>query len=94
MPVCKQPGAALALLDFRHLHGNMNILQLLEVDFARALVHRARSTGVLRERDEVTDRFFTFHGSDNAVETEGQTAVRRSAVLEGVDEEAELFTPF
>ena len=83
--------ALLLLSTLRHLHGDVDVLQLLEVDFARALVHRARSARVLRERDEVTDGFFTFHGSHHAVQTEGEAAVRRSAVLEGVDEEAELF---
>ena len=68
----------------------MNILQLLQIHFARALVHRARSARVLRERDVVTDRFFTFHGCNNAVETEGETTVRRSTVLECIDEEPEL----
>ena len=80
-----------ALLVVQHVDRNVKIVQLVQIDFARALVHRARGTRVLRERDEVTDGFFTFHGCDNAVETEGKTTVRRSAVLEGIDEEAELF---
>ncbi len=79
-----------ALLVVQHVDRNVKIVQLVQIDFARALVHRARSTRVLRERDVVTDRFFTFHRSNNAVETEGETTVRRSTILECIDEESEL----
>ena len=48
----------------------------------------------LREGDDVTDGVRFAHHRDDAVETEGEAAVRRSTELEGVEQEAELLTGF
>src|SRR5689334_12906610 len=61
-----------------------------------ALVHRAwrvreQALGPLRlgKRDHVANRFRARHQSHDAVEPEGDTAVRRRAVLQRVQQEAE-----
>ena len=48
----------------------------------------------LREGDDVADGVRFAHHRDDAVETEGEAAVRRSTELEGVEQEAELLTGF
>ena len=73
-----------------------------DVQFAQLLfINRARSTGEqalsalrLREGDHVADGRSTRHHRDDTVKPEGDTAVRRRTVLQGIQQEPELQAGF
>src|SRR5690606_31165916 len=63
---------------------------LLGRDGGRSIGQRVVAAARLREGDDVADRAVAAQEHDDAVPAEGDAAVRRSAVLECVEEEAEL----
>jgi hypothetical protein len=69
---------------------DVQFAQLLLVDAARRVGQQALGALGLGEGDHVADRLGAGHHGDDAVEAEGQAAVRRRAVLERVEQEAEL----
>ena len=73
---------------------DVELAQLLFVDRSRSVRQQALGALRLREGDDVTDGVRFAHHRDDAVETEGEAAVRRSTELEGVEQEAELLTGF
>ena len=64
--------------------------QLRVRDRRRRTGHQALRGGGLGERDDVADRFGAGHQRGDAVDAEGDAAVRRRAVLQRVEQEAEL----
>ncbi|CAM2152284.1 conserved hypothetical protein [Paraburkholderia tropica] len=73
---------------------DVQFLELTLVDRARRLREQTLRALRLRERDHVADRVGAGHHRDDAVQTERDTAVRRRAVLQRVQQEAELRTRF
>jgi hypothetical protein len=67
----------------------VQLAQLLLVHRLGAGEQALRALG-LREGDHVADRLGLGHQRDEAVQAEGQAAVRRRAVLQRVEQEAEL----
>ena len=63
--------------------------QLLRVDRRRRVGHQVHGGRRLRERDHLADRALARQDRDDAVEAERDAAVRRRAVLERLEEEAE-----
>ncbi len=72
----------------------MQFAQLLLVDRARRLREQILRTLRLREGDHVADRVGAGHHRDNAVQAERDAAVRGRAILQGVQQEAELGARF
>ena len=68
----------------------MQFAQLLLVHRRRRLRQQALRTLGLGEGDHVADGFGTGHHGDDAIQTEGQTAMRWRAILQRVEQEAEL----
>ena len=68
----------------------MQFAQLLFVDVRGGVSQQALGTLRLGEGDHVADRFGAGHHGNDAVKSERQAAVRRGAVLQGVEQEAEL----
>ena len=66
------------------------LVELGLVDLGRSVDHHVTALVVLREGDEVTDGLLAGEQCADTVETKCQTSVRRSTVLEGVDDESEL----
>ena len=58
------------------------------------MCEQALRTLCLREGDDVADGVCTGHHGNDTVETESDTAVRRSTELESVKQEAELLSGF
>ena len=69
---------------------NMKFSELLFINRRRSLCEQALRTLCLREGDDVADGVCTGHHGNDTVETESDTAVRRSTELESVKQEAEL----
>src|SRR6185295_5491549 len=69
---------------------DVQLAQLLLVDRARRVREQVLRTLRLRERDDVAQRFGAGHQHDEAVEADRDAAVRRRAVLQRVEQEAEL----
>lgn len=76
-------------LFFRLNQLQAKFVELRLVDIARCVEHHVAAVVVFREGDVVADRLRTSEERAEPVETEGQTAVRGCAVLEGVHQEAE-----
>lgn len=72
------------------INAQLQFVELFRVEFARGVEHDVTSAVVLREGDAVADGVELGEDAHEAVETESKAGVRRSAILEGVDEEAEL----
>jgi hypothetical protein len=68
----------------------VQLAQLLLVHRRRRLGQQALGALGLGEGDHVADRLGAGHQRDDAVQAEGQAAVRRRAVLQRVEQEAEL----
>jgi hypothetical protein len=68
----------------------MQLPQLRRGDAARCLGHYAGGGLGFRERDNIADRGGAGHQHHQPVQAEGQATVRRGAVAQGVEEEAEL----
>jgi len=64
--------------------------QLFLVDRVRRAGHQAVGTLGLGEGDDVADRLGTAHQGDETVETEGEATVRRRAIFQRIEQEAEL----
>lgn len=73
---------------------DVEFAQLLFFDRGRSLREQTLGALGLREGDDVTDRIGAGHHRGDAVETEGDAAVRRRTELQGVEEEAELVAGF
>ena len=72
-------------------HGlQLEFLQLLGVKLSRSIEHHVAPAVILREGDAVAYAIQTGHDAHEAVETEGEASMGRCAILESVDEEAEL----
>ena len=69
----------------------MELAQLGVVDRARRLGEQTGGFLRFRKGDDVTDALLFGEQHDEAVETDGEAAVRRSTEFEGVEEEPELF---
>lgn len=72
------------------INAQLQFVELFLVECARCLKHHVASAVVLREGDTVADGVKLGEDAHKAVETESETGVRRCAILECVDEEAEL----
>ncbi len=72
----------------------MQLAQLLLVDFRGRLRQQILGALRLREGDHVADRFGAGHHGDDAVQAEGDAAVRRRAILQRVQQVAELLAGF
>src|SRR5258708_15438126 len=68
----------------------VQLAQLLLGDRGRGAGEEVLAALGLRERDDIADRVGARHESHHAVEAERDAAVRRRAVLQGVQEEAAL----
>src|SRR5262245_61066402 len=66
------------------------LAQLLWIDFARRLGHQADRTWCLRECDDVAQRRATTQQHRDAVEAESDTAMRRRAARQGIEQEPKL----
>ena len=66
------------------------LLALLGADRRRSRGQRVEAAPALRERDHLADRVAAGQQRADPVPAEGDAAVRRGAVLEGVEQEAEL----
>ena len=73
-----------------HSRADVELTQLLVVNQAGCLAHDIGSTLVLREGDDIADRFPLGHQHHQTVKAEGQTTVGRRAILESVHHEAKL----
>ena len=69
---------------------DLQLVQLLLGNRGRRAAHHVATGVVLREGDEVADAVGATEERAETVEAEGQTSVRRCAVLEGTHQEAEL----
>src|SRR5260370_15346254 len=65
------------------------LIELFFVDAGRRIGHQILGGGGLSEGDDLADGFFTGEEHDDAVDAERDAAVRRRAVSERVEEEAE-----
>ena len=72
----------------------MQFAQLALVDFGRRLREQALRTLRFWEGDHVANRFCAGHHGDNAIQAEGDSAMWRRAVLQGIEQEAEFFLRF
>ncbi|KAG1241167.1 hypothetical protein G6F68_016956 [Rhizopus microsporus] len=72
----------------------MQFFQLLLVHFRRCIGQQILRALRLREGDHVADRFGAGHHRDDAVQAEGDAAVRRRAVLQRIQQVAELLAGF
>ena len=68
----------------------MQFAQLLLIHRRRRLCQQALRALRLGEGDHIADGFGAGHHGDNAIQTERQAAVRRRAILQCVEQEAEL----
>src|SRR5690349_22735263 len=68
----------------------VELAQLLLVDRRRRVHEQILGALRLRESDDVADRFGARHHGDDAVQAEGDAAVRGRAVLERLQQEPEL----
>lgn len=68
----------------------MQFTQLLFINRARSAGEQALGALRLREGDHIANGGCTRHHRDDTVQTEGDAAVRRRTVLQGVKQEAEL----
>ena len=75
---------------YRIAQADVQFAQLLLVHRAGRLRQQALRALGLGEGDDVADRLGAGHHGDDAVQTKGQTAVRWRAVLQRVEQEAEL----
>src|SRR5712692_108400 len=69
---------------------DMQLAQLLFADRGRRAGQQVLAALRLGEGDDVPDRFGARHQGHHAVEAEGDAAVRRRAVLQRIEQEAEL----
>src|SRR5688572_28162657 len=69
---------------------DVDFAQLLLADLSGCVRERIRCRLRLRERDDVADAVGAGHVHDQAIETKRDTAMRRRAELERVEQEAEL----
>ena len=72
----------------------MQLTQLLVVYQVRRFAHHIVGILGLGEGDDVADRRTFCHQHDHAVQTEGQSSVRRRAIFKGLHHEAEFFLGF
>src|ERR1700752_3201064 len=69
---------------------HVQLTQLLVIDRARRMREQVLRALGLGEGDHVADRIGLGHQRHQAIQAEGQAAMRRGAVLERVEQEAEL----
>ena len=67
----------------------MEVAELAGFDSRRAVGHEVLAAVVFREGDDVADRLGSGQEHDDAVETEGDAAVRRSTEAKGIEDVAE-----
>src|SRR5262249_47821344 len=67
----------------------MQLPQLPRIDGRRRAGHEVDGLCRFGKRDDVADRALRCKDGDNAIEAERDAAVRRRAVLEGIQEESE-----
>ena len=68
----------------------MQLPQLFLIYRRRCIHHQVLSALRFRERNDVADRFGFAHHGDDTVEAEGNTRMRRCAVLQRVEQETEF----
>src|SRR5690348_603207 len=71
------------------IHPELQLAQLLWIHRRRGACHQVHGLRRLRKRDDLANRRLARQDRDDAIEAERDAAVRRCAVLERVDEEAE-----
>src|SRR5439155_18431208 len=71
------------------LRFQVQLPELLRIDRRRGSGHQVQRIGGLRKRDDVADRRFTGQDGHDAIDPERNPAVRRRAVLQRFEEEAE-----
>src|SRR6266496_3578093 len=73
---------------------NVQLAQLFLVGGRRSVREQVLCTLRLRKSDDVADRLGARHQSDDAIQAEGDAAVRRRAVLKRIEQESELLPRF
>ena len=73
---------------------DVDLAELLEVDFGGAVRHEVGAFVIFGEGDDFADAVFAADEHGDAVEAEGEAAVGRGAEAEGVEEVAEFFLLF
>src|SRR5712691_11664793 len=76
------------------LDTDSQLIQLRRVHRRRRLAHEVLRPCRLRECDDLAERLAARHQHHDAVEAEGDAAVRRGAVAKGFQEKAEAFAGF
>src|SRR3989304_3555749 len=84
-------GVRAALACSRGDGGDVNLVQLPRIDRCRRAGHRVGAGGRLGKGDAVADGLLPCHEHDQPVEAQGDSAVRRGAVAERLQEETEAF---
>ena len=77
-------------LFLMQINAQLQFVELFRVEHARGVEHHVAAAVVLREGDTVADGVEFCEDAHEAVETESKSCVRRCAIFECVDEEAEL----
>src|SRR6266540_4170792 len=78
----------------RLAQANVQLAQLFLLHGRRGMREQILRALRLGERDDVADRVRSRHHRDDAVEAEGNAAVRRRAVLQRFEQESELLLGF
>src|SRR5260370_11846413 len=78
----------------RLAQANVQLAQLLLVHRRRSMREQVLRALRLGKRDHVADRLGAGHHGDDAVQAEGDSTVRRRAVLQRFEQEPELVLPF
>src|SRR5260370_22671683 len=78
----------------RLAQANMQLAQLLFVHRRRGMREQILRALRLGERDDVADGFGARHHGDDAVQAEGDTAVRMRAVLQRLEQKSEFLLRF
>ena len=82
--------AVLFFLLLGHSRADVELTELLFINHAGSLAHDICSALVLRESNDIADRFPLGHQHHQTVKAEGQAAMGRRAILESVHHEAKL----
>src|SRR6266852_4134529 len=73
------------------LQFDSELVQLLGVDRRRRFAHQVLRAGGLWKRDDIAQRFAARHQHYDAIKSEGDAAVGRGAVAEGLQKKPEPF---
>src|SRR6266853_2541109 len=86
--------SAFMLSFLRRAKADMQLAQLLLVDRRRSVGEQVLGALGFGKGDHVAEGFRAGHHGDDAIETEGDTSVRRRAVLQRLEQESELLLRF